>query len=323
MKNRIATVLQILVTFFIFWWIFQDLDWYQVANTFKEVHIGWLILALLTLIISLLLGALQWFILLRSQEVAINFSRTLKVYWIGLFFNNVLPGSLGGDIVKIYTLARYEKQGKKGFAATVVDRFAGLFAMVLFALSASFFLLYFGQEFITETNRYLISSTFFIFCLFIFAVFILFSQRTFRLIFDVLLGNFQEISIIQKVRDLHEHFHTFRKDTGRLIGVGLLSMAIQFLRISVHFFAALALGIPVNYFIFFLLIVPFIALAASLPISYGGAGVREKIGMDLFTKVGIAPKVSFSFEFLATLLGIIASLAGGILFLSERKKSDG
>lgn len=320
MKNKILAVLQVLGMLFIFWWIFQDLNWFQVRDLYKRADPAWLLGGTGILILSLVLGAVQWFVLLRGQEIPISFLYTLKIYWIALFFSNVLPGSIAGDFVRIYSLARYQNQGKRGFAATVIDRFAGLFALVIFSLAAAAYLLLFHREELSRSSLYLASTILFIFCIFVVMFFVLFSQRTFRIIFDVILGSLQDILLVQKIRDLHTHFHVFRKMPRLLLKVGGLSMLIQFLRIMVHYCAACALGVPPSALLFFLLIVPLIALAAILPVSPGGVGIREKVGKDIFPKVGIAMDAAFSFEFLATLLGLFTSLPGALFFLLERRR---
>ncbi|MEW6042075.1 MAG: lysylphosphatidylglycerol synthase transmembrane domain-containing protein, partial [Elusimicrobiota bacterium] len=249
MKGLLRTAIQFFVTFFIFWWIFQDIDLIQVGNIYRNANPWWISAGILILIISLIMGGLQWFVLLRAQGVSISATKTLKLYWIALFFTNFLPGSLGGDIVRIYSLARYERCGKEGFAATVIDRFAGLFAMVIFSIFASIYLLFINRETLNETSHYVVRTVFFVFCVFIFMIFVLFSQRTFRIIFDVILGGLQDILLVQKVRDLHTYFHIYRKKSSLLFKVGIISMAIQFLRIIVHLCAACALGVSLKYFI--------------------------------------------------------------------------
>ncbi len=321
MKSWLQNLLQMAVTIFIFWWIFQDMDWAHVMVYYHNAHALWLGAGLLILLLSLVLGGAQWYMLLRAQEIPISFVRTLKIYWIGLFFTNFLPGSLSGDVVKVYTLAAYEKQGKPGFAATVVDRFAGFFAMVIYALFASLYLMFRDAGHLDPASQYLVRTVFFAFCLFVFMFFILFSRRTFRFIFDVLLVGLQDMVVVQRARGLHAYFHVFSRQPALFLKISFLSMIIQFMRIFVHLCTACALGVSADTFIFFLLIIPLIALAASLPISLGGAGLREKIGNDLFPKVGIGMNAAFSFEFLATIMGVLTSLPGGFFFLSERKKN--
>ena len=57
----------------------------------------------------------------------------LRLYWLGMFYNLFLPGSIGGDAYKVMRLSRvHHVSYKKMTAAVVLDRFSGLFALILF-----------------------------------------------------------------------------------------------------------------------------------------------------------------------------------------------
>ena len=61
-----------------------------------------LLFALLVFIVSGVLGAVQWGILLRFHGINPGFAGTVSRYFMGLFFNYILPGFVGGDVVRIY-----------------------------------------------------------------------------------------------------------------------------------------------------------------------------------------------------------------------------
>src|SRR5215210_5638864 len=44
-------------------------------------------------------------VLLRARGIALSWPAALRLTWLGLFFNTWLPGSLGGDAVKLYYAA--------------------------------------------------------------------------------------------------------------------------------------------------------------------------------------------------------------------------
>lgn len=51
----------------------------------------------------------------------------MKLYWLGMFYNLFLPGSISGDAYKIVILKRrYNAPYKKTSAAVLLDRFNGL-----------------------------------------------------------------------------------------------------------------------------------------------------------------------------------------------------
>lgn len=84
--------------------------------------------------ITMLLGNLKWFILLRSQKISITFINSFYLYYIGYTFNYFLPGGIAGDALKIGYIT---KQGQKRSIAAlsiIIDRSVGLFAMLLVTL---------------------------------------------------------------------------------------------------------------------------------------------------------------------------------------------
>jgi len=98
----------------------------------------------------------------------------------------------------------------------------------------------------------------------------------------------------------------------------LVSVGVQLMRVGVHYVVGRSLGLEVS-FGYFLVFIPLIAIAASVPVSFGGIGVRENAGVLLFGLVGVEAIVAFSMEFIAYLVGLAASLVGGIVFVGRGK----
>ncbi len=305
------------VTAVLLWWITTRYD----IGTILEADLTLLLLAVGILVLSNLVGALQWKLLLHGQNIAFPYGRAVKLYFIGLFFNNFLPGALGGDVVKIYSISRVEKRGREGLAATFVDRFAGFFLLALFALAGSGWLLITGASAVKQD---IVNYVFLVFGVFILATAVLFSRRVSSLIYDVILGRYTSFAPVAKFREIHEFFHAYRKQHMLAFRVFLLSMVIQLLRVAVHYFCALSIGFEIS-FVYFLIFVPLIALVAIVPISFGGVGVRESIGPPLFTSVASiaalagAADLAAVTQLLATLVGILVGLVGGAVFVATRQ----
>jgi uncharacterized protein (TIRG00374 family) len=316
MRRLLFPLIKIAVTLVLLFWVISK---YEVSNLLKA-DFGMMALAVGIFILSNFLGAFQWQKLLHGQDIAFPYSRAANLYFIGLFFNNFLPSSLGGDVVKIYSVSRVEKRGREGLAATFVDRFAGLFLLSLFALGASTWLLVtVGQSVKQDILVYIAI----VFVIFILVTAFLFSRRIGRLVYEVLLAPFNPLGLKDKFRKGHEFFHTYRHQY-RLAGeVFILSLAIQLARVGVHYFCALSIGFDID-FIYFLLFVPIIAMAAVIPISFGGLGVRESTAPFLFTSMAAVAAVdpqgslAVTTQLLASLVGIVVGLIGGALFILTR-----
>jgi len=316
MKRLLFSLIKIAVTLLLLVWVISR---YEVSKLL-QADFGMMALAVGIFILSNFLGALQWQKLLHGQDIAFAYTRAANLYFIGLFFNNFLPSSLGGDVVKIYSLSRVEKKGREGLAATFVDRFAGLFLLALFALAASTWLLATGVQTVKQDILIYIIV---VFVIFILAIAFLFSRRISRLVYEVFLARFNPLGLKDKFREGHEFFHTYRHQY-RLAGeVFFLSLAIQLARVAVHYFCALSIGFQIS-FIYFLVFVPLIAMAAVIPISFGGLGVRESTAPFLFSSVAaiaaVDPRGSLAVttQLLASLVGIMVGLIGGVLFILTR-----
>jgi glycosyltransferase 2 family protein len=89
-----------------------------------------------------LLSVFRLILLLRTIHFPLRFFEGLKLNMIGLFFNTVLPGVLGGDLVKGYYLFKSEEAMKgKSIGILLMDRICGLLAIFFIGASAMFYLM--------------------------------------------------------------------------------------------------------------------------------------------------------------------------------------
>jgi uncharacterized membrane protein YbhN (UPF0104 family) len=78
--------------------------------------------------------AWRWNLLLRAQEIRLPYREALGLTMIGLLFNVVIPGAVGGDLVKGYYITR-AAEGRRSSAATsiLMDRVLGILGLLLLA----------------------------------------------------------------------------------------------------------------------------------------------------------------------------------------------
>jgi len=80
----------------------------------------------------------RWWWLLRSNRLNVSFFEAQLFSWIGLFFNNVIPGTTGGDVVKaVYIAKRCSTDRVRALVSVVVDRIVGLVSLLLVGSFAS------------------------------------------------------------------------------------------------------------------------------------------------------------------------------------------
>ena len=75
----------------------------------------------------------RWWMLVRAVDLPFRLRDAFRLGMVGTFYNTFLPGSIGGDFVKAYVIAKDSPQRKAAAVATVVaDRMLGLFGLLLF-----------------------------------------------------------------------------------------------------------------------------------------------------------------------------------------------
>ena len=78
--------------------------------------------------LALLTGAMRWHLLLRAQQLGISLSDAIRYFFSGQFFNVFLPGGCGGDLIRMYWVARRFPGRRTSAVGTVVlDRVLGLY----------------------------------------------------------------------------------------------------------------------------------------------------------------------------------------------------
>jgi uncharacterized membrane protein YbhN (UPF0104 family) len=99
----------------------------------------WLLLVAFGLIFgSTLLTFWRWFLLVWAQGFEFRFRDALRLGFLGLVFNYISPGSVGGDLFKAIFLAREHATRRTVAVATVVlDRILGLLALFMVGAVAS------------------------------------------------------------------------------------------------------------------------------------------------------------------------------------------
>jgi uncharacterized protein (TIRG00374 family) len=314
----VIRIAKVLITLAVLWFIGTRLGFSHIMTTLRQAQGEWIITALVLFFLSGALGVVQWRMLLHNRGVSISFVKAFSLYFIGLFFNNFILGLVAGDAVKVAYLSHDDKKGKQGFAATFLDRFAGLWAMCGFAVAGSIIL--FAHHHLSGNGLLLCAGVLLLmFILFVGVLLFLISKRLQQFFFLVLgrlpLPGKENIAAIISQTLIQAH------DVRLLLPVGVIATLVQLLRIGVHICCAGSLGLlSMHNLLYFFIFVPIIALVMIVPLPFG---IRESVGGALFSLSGFAPDTAIIMQFLATLVGIAASLLGGVFFLFRGSSTPG
>jgi glycosyltransferase 2 family protein len=313
-KRRLFDLLRLILTLLLVTWVLSRISLSQAWDLISQASVLPLLAALILFAFSVVAGAWQWGRFLGSQGIPVTFRQVLELYWVGLFFNNFLPGNVGGDFVKVWDLRRSRQDTLASATATLADRLTGLSALAFLALMAAIPLRG-DPELAAIANGVLLGAGLFLLGV---LLFMLDPVATIIRRLAQTLGLFSEDGLRGR---LLERLRLLRTHRRLLMGLFVFSLVVQSLRVGVHWLVCLALvGGDTPAFREFFLAVPPLAFALTLPVTIGGLGLREGLAIPLFSPLGLVGEVPVTLQFAAYLLMLLVSLVGGLIFLARQRR---
>jgi uncharacterized protein (TIRG00374 family) len=311
-RNPLLQALKVIVSLGLILFLLMKISLGRLVSVVAATRPEYVAAALVIFFVSGLLGSFQWHILLRAGGIVLPFSRTFRLYFVGLFFNNFLPANVGGDAVKIYDVSRIGNDPYQVFAVTLLDRVVGITGLCLLAIIASSLLLRGGS--VENLKIYTI-----IFAGCIAPVIALTVNRRLSGIVKRMFGMITWWGLGKRFGAIFEHLGGFRKLRILLVKLTLLAIVVQFLRVGTHIAVGRALGIevPPQALLCFFVFIPLLGLLMTLPISLNGLGIREGTGVLLFAQIGFLQEEAFLMEFITYVVMVAVSLIGGFIFLER------
>jgi uncharacterized membrane protein YbhN (UPF0104 family) len=299
--------------------VLRKVSWHELGAIIHQAKAGW-ILSASALTGLLVIGlAIRWRLFLRDKGIELPFGIIFVLSWAGQFFNAVLPGSTGGDVVKIYQACRLNPDEKAAAAATVLaDRLTGLVALLLLAgiglvINPLPLRILSHETLLPARTIYLLS----IGCGFV----VVAAWFVFRRARGTLWGG-------RLRRTLSAAKGSFTFDW-RLLAAFCVSLAMHLVTILIPYLFAKALGLSLTGRQA-LLIVPVVALFVMLPLTINGHGLRELLLIAYFTEMGVTAAgmplaavrdTAVAFSLLMVTNDLLWALPGGLLYLARFKST--
>ena len=128
-------------------------NWDKIKQQLDPSSVGWHYLALgfAITVAATLLTFLRWYLLVRAQGLPFRVRDSLRIGSIGYFFNLLIPGAVGGDLVKVVLLVREQERRTVAVATVVIDRIVGMLGLLL--LSGLVVVIFLGPLWATEPLR--------------------------------------------------------------------------------------------------------------------------------------------------------------------------
>ena len=135
-------LLKIAVTVVCLWYVSGKIDFGKAGAALQKANWFYLVLALIAFVISKLAAAFRLNIYFRNIDIHLPEWQNIRLYWLGMFYNLFLPGSISGDAYKVILLTKkYNIPYKKTTTAVLLDRFSGLLGLGLILAMYGFIVL--------------------------------------------------------------------------------------------------------------------------------------------------------------------------------------
>ncbi len=133
-KRYISWIARIAVATTAILWLLHGQDWGKLAAVFHSLSLGYFVLSLAVYAFAQVVIAVRWWFLLRAQSIHIDVLAAVRLFFLGLFYSNVMPGSVGGDLVKAWYVTKHTNKRLEGALSVFVDRVIGLIGLILMAI---------------------------------------------------------------------------------------------------------------------------------------------------------------------------------------------
>jgi uncharacterized membrane protein YbhN (UPF0104 family) len=228
--------------------------------------------AVLFFIVSKIIAAFRLNIYFRNGSILLSRAGNLRLYWLGMFYNLFLPGGIGGDAYKVILLKKQHRGDTKNLtAAVLLDRISGIIGLVILAAVIS----------CTLNNA----------------------------------GNYTIVLFLGVLACLTAYYFILNNVLKPLYGIScfintlLLGLVVQFLQVVCAFLLLKSINV-IQYQAAYLLIFLLSSIAAVLPVSIGGLGIREMVflwGSNVFF---LDKQQSIYISILFYIITVIVSFAG-------------
>jgi len=133
-RSQLLRALGTLLALALLVYLLSQQGWAEIRTVFRQIPFSSLLLALLLTIISRLAIGFRWHSLLRSGGLPISLGQAMRLTFAGLFANNFLPATIGGDIVRLAGAVQLKLDGAISAASLIADRLVGMAGMAMTAL---------------------------------------------------------------------------------------------------------------------------------------------------------------------------------------------
>lgn len=286
------------------------------ANTFWQAalnaDLNWLAAGCAVAWAVLLMQTWCWQWLLRAVESPFTYWALFGHYMVGSFFGQFLPKSIGGDVVRAFSITQSGASKTQSLTVILLGRFIGI-ANLLIVMIICVFLSPEQTRLFSDSPFILLVWPALILAVMIFFLFVLMMDAVKKWVAHFKLAP-QASAAINTLR-------TCKEKPLYLTVSFLISMLLQVTVLIRYYCIAMAIGVGVDFTTLAIVSILVMALA-SLPITLNGLGIREGGFIYLFGVLGVSAERAFAFSIVNYLLTLLMAAAGGLFYILRTNGSQ-
>ena len=304
LKQWLVGLLKLAVSIGLLAVLLQNLDMAAVAAVLGRLPAAAIAAGLILMLVQFAVLGLRWWLVMAAIEAPIELGKVLPITFIGVFFNQVLPTSFGGDAVRMWQAHRLGVDGQAAVIGVLLERIGGLFGLVVVtALGVA----YLGSDVDNQAIRLGLLATLPLAVAGILALAAL----------DRLPERWRRARPLREAARLARDSRRVFLEPANALPLLLLSMLSHVLAAAaIYAFAeGLQLGLP---FATCVALFSAVILVTTIPISFAGWGLREGAMVALFAFAGLGADTALALSLTFGAAYLVASLPGCALWLAWR-----
>jgi uncharacterized membrane protein YbhN (UPF0104 family) len=283
--------------FFLFW----KIGFGETLVALRQADLRYFASAFLFFVLSLVIRAYRWFVLLRGVAPGVPFGRLLRLYFIGAFFNAFLPSTYGGDVMRALELTR-DTDVSAAVGTVLLDRMTGLMVLSVMGMLALPFHIVSMEPWLVWLLLAVTGGVLTIGMLVLEGRFL--RQLTGRLPAALSLAGQGPLAKI----------YTAVTGCGwrAVLSAFGVSGVFNVVNVLINWLCGWTVGTDIRLGYFFA-VTPLLSVSGLIP-SIGGWGVREAVSTAVFASVGAGANVAAALGMVLGGVTLAAGLVGGVLY---------
>ena len=282
--------------------LFTGIDVKSFFNSIGLLNWRYVPLIISLIVLNYVISSVRWkYLLIHKNNDKVSLNYLISLYFVGSFFNNFMPTSVGGDVYKIYRLGKKIGSNSNAFTATFMERFTGLMSLVFISMIGFIgTVASYNRSIEGNVYRILIASG-------IFSLLFVFSFLLFLKVINIFKSKFKRVS------QVYDSIYIY-KDRKDVLGIAVISsFIVQFLAILSQYLIFVSLGKNLDIYRT-MFIFPIITMATFFIPSLNGIGVQDFLYKFSNNFLFIAEPVAIAGSVLYHLFRLFVSLFGGVLY---------